>query len=268
MIRSIIAFFVTAVAAFGQSFTGTINATGGTIAANVFSNSFVYSPFNGWRQGHVSVNGNLTWTSQSYYTLADGFDFQMQSSPSGGTFTAVNSSAYGYGSYGQFQTGATAGYQCLWCNNAFNFQLPSGTLIGVWFFQLPSTATERVWFGFCQTGVANGALSSDNFGAYPISAFRYSTAAGDTHWMGYNNNGSAVVSASTGIAPDLNEHSAAICILATGSTILSIDGAAVLTNAQNSFGAGTNIQAFFGVATTAASAASINFYQMYWAQHF
>jgi hypothetical protein len=240
-----------------------LDVVSGQIAAAVFSNSFIFSPFQGWRNGHVSFNGYAGgWGGNIYYTLPDGMDLQFQ-----GTGSSTVEENGGYGSYIELTTGTTSGNQYLWDNNAFQFETPSGTWVGVWFIQLQQTTAERVWFGLASSGNANGNLSSDTFGGYDIAGFRYSTGASDTAWQGYNYNGSSATHASTGIAPDTNPHCFAIAVIAGGSTVFYIDGASVLTNAST-LPASTEYQVFCGVATTTTSAVNMNFFQMYWAQHF
>jgi hypothetical protein len=95
---------------------------------------------------------------------------------------------------------------------------------------LGSTALVRYWIGFQQ-----GATSGLNFWksdtpAEPTVAFRYSTAAGDTHWQCVVTDGTTQVVVATTVAPDATTvHTYAIAFDGVNSVLFYIDGTLVGT---------------------------------------
>ena len=96
--------------------------------------------------------------------------------------------------------------------------------------QLGSVVSVRYWIGFMNGMTAHG----ENFWKsdtppYPTCAFRFSTAAGDTHWQAVVTDGTTQVTTPTTVAPDATTPHLYAIKFSTPNVLFYIDGVLVAT---------------------------------------
>lgn len=104
---------------------------------------------------------------------------------------------------------------------------------------ISSTTNVRAWIGPIVNGGGCATTgSNDTAGSTSGAAFRYSTAAGDTHWMAISGaySGSPTIT-DTGVTPDTAGHRFGIYVTSGGTSTFYIDGTLVATNGTGITGA-------------------------------
>jgi len=124
---------------------------------------------------------------------------------------------------------------------------------------LSSTSNVRCWVGFDDVADPGGTDTPTN-----MVKFRFSTSAGDTHWMAYVDNGGTHTVVDTGVAPAANTvQTLKIDCTNPASLQFSIDGVSVATVTTNIPSTTLNMTLGLGITTLTSSSVTLYIGRMY-----